>query len=368
MKKIDLIVGARPNFIKAFPVYEALKNSGDYMVRLINTGQHYDENMADIFFRQLKMKPPDINLMVGSGTHAEQTAKIMVETEKVFMQKKPDLVMVFGDVNSTVATALSASKLHIPVAHVEAGLRSFDRSMPEEINRVLTDQISDLLFITSPEAKDNLLMEGKKESQIFFVGNTMIDSLVRFEEFFDGQAILTKYDIQHGNFILVTIHRPSNVDDSKQFHELINALNQISERYPVIWPVHPRTKKIINQNNISLNNNIFTIDPVGYLEFMGLQKKAKFIITDSGGIQEESTYFGVPCFTVRDNTERPITISQGTNILVGKDLNKLPDMVFNNRDMPNNEHQIPNYWDGKSSERILKHLITYFLGNCNVKR
>jgi len=359
MKNIDLIVGARPNFIKAFPVYDALDKVGVFNLRLINTGQHYDDNMADIFFRQLKMKQPDINLKVGSGSHAEQTGKIMMVIEKVFMEKRPDLVMVFGDVNSTIATALAAVKLHIPVAHIEAGLRSFDGTMPEEINRVLTDQISQLLFITSPEAKDNLLKEGKKKDQIFFVGNTMIDSLVRFKQFFDSQIFLNRLGVPIHNYILITIHRPSNVDDSQQFSEFINALNLISTKYPIIWPVHPRTKKIITENNISLNTNIVTTDPVGYLEFMGLQKNAKMIITDSGGVQEESTYFGVPCYTIRENTERPITISQGSNILAGADFNKLPDIVFENKAMLKNEIKIPDYWDGKAAERIARVVEEY---------
>lgn len=363
MKKIDLIVGARPNFIKAFPLYDILNSSKKYSLRLINTGQHYDENMANVFFEQLKMQQPDINLMVGSGSHAEQTAKIMIETEKVFIDKKPDLTIVFGDVNSTIGTALAASKLHIPVAHVEAGLRSFDRTMPEEINRVLTDQISDLLFITSPEAKDNLLKEGKNEDQIIFVGNTMIDSLVRFEQLFDGQAFFDRLDTQLQDYILVTIHRPSNLDDPRKFHELIDALNRISEKYSIIWPVHPRTKKVIRENNTILNTNVHATDPLGYLEFMGLQKNAKKIITDSGGVQEESTYFGVPCYTVRDNTERPVTISQGTNILAGTDFVKLPIIVLDNEPLSNNEKQMPKYWDGKASNRILNHLIHYIEEN-----
>jgi len=360
MKKIDLIVGARPNFIKAFPVYNALENTGKFDLRLINTGQHYDENMADIFFRQLKMKQPDIDLMVGSGTHAEQTGKIMTVIEKVFMQNKPDLVMVFGDVNSTVATALSASKLHIPVAHIEAGLRSFDRNMPEEINRVLTDQISDLLFITSPEAKDNLLKEGKKESQIFFVGNTMIDSLVRFEEFFDGERFQKKYNLKKKEFILVTIHRPSNVDDPQKFNDLIHSLNQISEKHPIIWPVHPRTKKMINTNKVILKPDVYTTDPIGYLEFMGLQKNAKMIITDSGGVQEESTYFNVPCLTLRENTERPITISNGSNKLVGVDYSKLSEFVMQAINTKNINYNIPDLWDGKASKRLVKIISNKF--------
>lgn len=363
MKKIDLIIGARPNFIKASPVFDALEKVGSFNLRLINTGQHYDENMSDIFFHQLKMKQPDLNLMVGSGTHADQTGKIMMAIEKAFLEKKPDLAIVFGDVNSTIAAALAASKLHIPVAHIEAGLRSFDRNMPEEINRVLTDQISDLLFITSPEAKDNLIQEGKNENQIFFVGNTMIDSLVRFKKHFNGQSILREKNIQKGEFILVTIHRPSNVDDSIKLIELVNSLNIISESQPIIWPIHPRTKKMIYKCKASLNKNIFITNPIGYLEFMGLQKNAKIIITDSGGVQEESTYFGVPCFTVRDNTERPVTISQGTNILAGTDFKKLPDVILNKNIDLIKKPQIPHYWDGKSSGRILDYLNLYFYGN-----
>ena len=337
MKKIDLIVGARPNFIKAFPLYDILNSSKKYSLRLINTGQHYDENMANVFFEQLKMQQPDINLMVGSGSHAEQTAKIMIETEKVFIDKKPDLTIVFGDVNSTIGTALAASKLHIPVAHVEAGLRSFDRTMPEEINRVLTDQISEMLFITSPEAKENLMNEGKEENEI-----------------------LSKYNITQGDFILVTIHRPSNVDNPKQFNELIDMLNKITDKCHVIWPVHPRTKKIIDENNINLNNKIITIGPIGYLEFMGLQKSAKFIITDSGGVQEESTYFGVPCFTLRENTERPITITEGTNILAGTDFRQVMDLI-NNTQLPTNiNSKKPKHWDGNASDRIKNVLDAYF--------
>jgi UDP-N-acetylglucosamine 2-epimerase (non-hydrolysing) len=363
MKNIDLIVGARPNFIKAFPVYEALHNSGDYKLRLINTGQHYDENMSNIFFHQLQMKPPDINLMISSGSHAEQTGKIMIAIEKVFIDNKPDLVMVFGDVNSTIASALAASKLQIPVAHAEAGLRSFDRTMPEEINRVLTDQISDLLFITSPEAKDNLINEGKTEHQIFFVGNTMIDTLVRFEERFDGNNILKKYNLQKNEFILVTIHRPSNVDNINQFKKLILTLNELADKFTLVWPVHPRTKKVISQNSIKLNNKIIFMDPVGYLEFMGFQKNAKIIITDSGGVQEEATYFGVPCLTVRENTERPITITEGTNILIGTDFRNIFDSISNIQLTKKKDFKKPKYWDGKASLRILAFINNYFGSN-----
>jgi len=354
MKKIDLVFGARPNFIKAFPVFDALKKSGKFELRLINTGQHYDKNMVDIFFKQLQIKRPDFNLMVGSGTHAEQTAKIIVETEKLFINNKPEMVIVFGDVNSTIAAALSASKLHIPIAHVEAGLRSFDRTMPEEINRVLTDQISDLLFITSPEAKDNLINEGKNPDQIFFVGNTMIDSLVRFEKLFDEKELLKMLKINDEDYALFTIHRPSNVDNPEKYFELLSSLNQISERIPIVWPVHPRTKNLIKDNNFKLSENIFSIDPVGYFQFLGLQKNAQFIMTDSGGVQEESTYLGIPCFTLRDNTERPITIKYGTNNLVGTNFKKLPDIVFGYKKNWNKDFKVPYLWDGKASIRISK--------------
>ena len=351
-KKIDFVVGARPNFIKAFPVYRALEKLRCFKLRLINTGQHYDENMVDVFFEQLKMKEPDINLEIGSGKHGEQTGKILTEIEKVFIEKKPDLVIVFGDVNSTFAAALAATKLHIPVAHVEAGLRSFDRTMPEEINRVLTDQIAEHLFITSPEAETNLLKEGKKKNQIYFVGNTMIDSLVRFEKFFDSESILKHNKIDKENYVLVTLHRPSNVDNEESLGNLIEALNQISDMYPIIWPIHPRTKNKLAGLKIHLNSNIIIFEPLGYLKFMGLQKYAKFILTDSGGVQEESTYFGVPCFTIRDNTERSITIKEGTNTLVGTDFNNLLDIIQQKiADQKNNANK-PMFWDGKSSQRI----------------
>jgi len=350
MKKIDLVVGARPNFIKAFPVYRALGELDYFDLRLINTGQHYDPNMVDVFFKQLNMKKPDINLGIGSGSHGQQTGKVLIEIEKVFIEKMPDLVIVFGDVNSTIAAALAAKKLHISVAHVEAGLRSFDRSMPEEINRVLTDQISDLLFITSPEAEVNLLKEGKDKDQIHFVGNTMIDSLIRFQSLFDSDHIKDMYGLQDKKYILITLHRPSNVDDYNNFIIIIDALNKIAEIEKCLWSVHPRTKKYLDQNKIKLNEKLNITEPLGYLEFMGLQRDAGLIITDSGGIQEESTYFGVPCLTLRENTERPITIKSGTNKLINA------KNIFNTIESKqyNNNNYIPKFWDGKSSKRIAK--------------
>ena len=351
MKRIDLIVGARPNFIKAFPVYRELEKTGQFSLRLINTGQHYDKNMADVFFEQLKMKKPDINLGIGSGRHGEQTARILDKIEREFLSEKPDLVIVFGDVNSTLAAALAAAKLNISVAHVEAGLRSFDRSMPEEINRVLTDQISDLLFITSPEAEVNLLKEGKDKDQINFVGNTMIDSLIRFQPLFDSAHIKDECGFQDKEYVLITLHRPSNVDDPVNLEQLIASLNTVAETAPCLWPLHPRTRKQLDNITPKLHDRLFIIDPLGYLEFMGLQRDAAAVITDSGGIQEESTFLGVPCLTVRDNTERPITIEQGTNRLVGTEYSNIPEIVKEvivEKSVP----RVPELWDGKSSERI----------------
>ena len=360
MKKIDLIVGARPNFIKAFPVYDALAEVGSFDLRLINTGQHYDKNMVDIFFRQLKMKQPDIDLMVGSGSHAEQTGKIMIALEKVFTENRPDLVIVFGDVNSTIAAALAAAKLHIPVAHVEAGLRSFDRNMPEEINRILTDQISDILFITSPEAEDHLLKEGKDKKRIHFVGNTMIDSLIRFEPFFNGANIKDKYRLKNKDYILITLHRPSNVDDPANLEQLITSLDKVAKIAHCLWPVHPRNRGKMETVSIKNHDRLIMTEPLGYLEFMALQRDAAAVITDSGGIQEESTFFGVPCLTVRDNTERPITIERGTNRLVGTDYSKIPEAVRKTI-AENNEFKIPELWDGNASGRIAEIVMNKLL-------
>ncbi len=358
MKRIDLIVGARPNFIKAFPVYRALERTGQFSLRLINTGQHYDENMVAVFFEQLKMKEPDINLGIGSGRHGEQTARILDEIEREFLSIKPDLVILFGDVNSTLAAALAVAKLNISVAHVEAGLRSFDRSMPEEINRVLTDQISDLLFITSPEAEVNLLKEGKDKDQINFVGNTMIDSLIRFQPLFDSVHIKDECGFQDKEYVLITLHRPSNVDDPVNLEQLIASLNCVAEIVPCLWPLHPRTRKQLDNITPKVHDRLFIIDPLGYLEFMGLQRDAAAVITDSGGIQEESTFLGVPCLTVRDNTERPITIEQGTNRLVGTEYSNIPEIVREaivEKSVP----RVPELWDGKSSERIARVLLNH---------
>jgi len=360
MKRIDLVVGARPNFIKAFPVYRALERTGQFSLRLINTGQHYDDNMAAVFFEQLKMKKPDINLGIGSGKHGEQTARILDEIEREFLSEKPDLVIVFGDINSTLAAALAAAKLNIPIAHVEAGLRSFDRTMPEEINRILTDQISELLFITSLEAEGNLLNEGKDKDQIHFVGNTMIDSLIQFEPLFNGANIKDKYELKNKDYILITFHRPSNVDNPGNLKRLITSLNKVANRTPCLWPVHPRSREKIETISAKTHDRLLMTDPLGYLEFMGLQRDASAVITDSGGIQEESTFLGVPCLTVRDNTERPITIEQGTNRLVGIEYSNILE-VMKEAIIEQSKPKIPELWDGKSSERIVNVLLRHEL-------
>ncbi|MBH49900.1 MAG: UDP-N-acetylglucosamine 2-epimerase (non-hydrolyzing) [Candidatus Marinimicrobia bacterium] len=362
MKKIDLIVGARPNFIKAFPVYNALDKTKSFSLRLINTGQHYDKNMVEVFFNQLNMKNPDINLGIGSGRHGEQTGKLLQALEKEFISQEPDLVMVFGDVNSTLAAALAAAKLQIPLVHIEAGLRSFDRGMPEEINRVLTDQISDLLFITSPEAEENLLKENKKKNQIHFVGNTMIDSLVGYQHLFNCTKIKELYDLKEKKFILITLHRPSNVDDPVNLEKLIISLNKVAEYITCLWPVHPRTQQKMGSLSLKSHRKLIMIEPLGYFEFMGLQRDARAVVTDSGGVQEESTFLKVPCLTVRNNTERPITIKRGTNRLIGTKYSNIP-LELKKVLAEKNISVVPKLWDGKSSDRIAQILIKHQIFN-----
>lgn len=355
--KIIHTVGARPNFMKAAPVWSAINKITDFSQILVHTGQHYDELMSDIFFKELQMPAPDYNLNIGSNSHARQTAAIMIKFEELVNELKPDLVLVYGDVNSTVAAAMVCSKLSISIAHVEAGLRSFDRKMPEEINRLITDQLADLLFTPSKDGDDNLLKEGIPKSKIHFVGNVMIDTLVKLLP----KAVKPNNFQDLQQYILVTLHRPSNVDDPKSLQSIIRNLQEISKSIPVIFPVHPRTKKMIAENELNIINNVnfHLIEPLGYLDFLGLMKNAATVITDSGGIQEETTYLDIPCITIRENTERPITVSLGTNQLIGKDYYKIQNLVNNAVNRKKRSNTIPPLWDGKASERIAETLIVY---------
>ncbi len=356
--KIDLIVGARPNFMKAAPLYHALQERSEtFDIRLVHTGQHYDATMSDIFFNQLGLPEPDVYLGVGSGTHAEQSAVIMVEYEKLLLGSPTDLVLVVGDVNSTMACALVAKKLHTRVGHIEAGLRSFDREMPEEINRIVTDSISDFLFTTSREANDHLVDEGHSEDRIFFVGNLMIDSLNNFIDEADCSDLLASLGVEPGEYGLITLHRPSNVDDPETFTGILEAFHDILQYLPLIFPAHPRTQKQIAQldtdGHFQSLRNFHLIDPVGYLEFIALEKKAKVILTDSGGIQEESTVLGVPCLTLRRNTERPVTITEGTNRLVKPEPHSIVNAITPIINGKRIEGRIPEKWDGHTAARIV---------------
>jgi UDP-N-acetylglucosamine 2-epimerase (non-hydrolysing) len=342
------VVGARPNFMKAAPVIRALAGYPSVRQVLIHTGQHYDVNMSDVFFQQLGMPAPDVNLQVGSGSHAQQTAAIMSQFEPVVMEKKPSLVMVYGDVNSTIAAALVCAKLGISVAHVEAGLRSFDRTMPEEINRVLTDQISDLLFTPSEDGNRNLAREGISADRVHLVGNVMIDTLVRMLP----HARVPDIDLPP-RYILVTLHRPSNVDDLPWLEQLLQTLAELSDHAPVLFPVHPRTAKALNDLPKRVGaEHVRLLEPLPYLPFLALLQKASLVITDSGGIQEETTFLGVPCLTVRENTERPITVECGTNVLVGRDLDLLRESAHRILGGEKKQGRVPALWDGRAAERI----------------
>jgi UDP-N-acetylglucosamine 2-epimerase (non-hydrolysing) len=358
VKKIIHVVGARPNFMKVSPVLQAISrltqgriDGTESPIRqlLVHTGQHYDVDMSEIFFRQLGMPEPDVNLEVGAGSHAVQTAEIMKRFEKVILDYSPDLLLVYGDVNSTIAAALVAVKLGVKVGHVEAGLRSRDWSMPEEINRVLTDRISNFFFTPSKDADENLKKEGMLEGQIFLVGNVMIDTLIGF------LPLIRRPDIPgiKDEFIVVTLHRPSNVDSPEVLHDIISTLDEVSLDVQVIFPVHPRTRTHIEALSIKrLSDNFKLTDPLGYLEFLFLQKNAIAVITDSGGIQEETTFMQKPCLTVRENTERPITVTMGTNVLVGQDMRLLKAEVKAILSGMTKRGSIPPLWDGKAGERI----------------
>jgi UDP-N-acetylglucosamine 2-epimerase (non-hydrolysing) len=358
MTHILHVVGARPNFMKAAPVWLALRRFDEVRQTIVHTGQHYDFNMSDLFFQQLGMPAPGVNLQVGSGSHAQQTAEIMTRFEAVVLEQQPDLVLVYGDVNSTVAAALVCAKLQVKLGHVEAGLRSFDRTMPEEINRLLTDRISDLLFTPSEDGNHNLAREGVPSAQVHLVGNVMIDTLIRM---LPAAKDRLPADLPEG-YVLVTLHRPSNVDDNARLGELLDVLDEISHEVPVLFPVHPRTgQRIATAGLLKANRNgLQLMGPLPYLEFLALQARAKAIITDSGGIQEETTYLRVPCITVRDNTERPVTVKMGTNVLVGRDMDKLRSEVYRVLSGACKTGSVPPLWDGHASDRIAKILAEVF--------
>ncbi len=360
--KILCVVGARPNFMKIAPLMAAIRTpDSGLQATLVHTGQHYDEAMNDQFFSDLGIPAPDINLEVGSGSHAVQTADIMRRFEPVVDSEQPAAVLVVGDVNSTIACALVASKKGIPVIHVEAGLRSFDRTMPEEINRVLTDQISDLLFITETLARDNLQREGVAAERIHFVGNVMIDTLHHnLARAIPAQETLAPetYDA----FAVLTLHRPSNVDDAEVLRKLLETVAEISQKIPVVFPLHPRTRKQIELHGLNAlieGPNLKVLPPLGYLQLLGLMKEAQLFLTDSGGIQEETTALGVPCITLRHNTERPITVEQGTNTIVGQDRQRILAAVQEILEGGGKAGRIPEYWDGQASQRIVTIMRTW---------
>ena len=367
--KIILVAGARPNFMKIAPLIWELKKrhkvakSDKIEYLFVHTGQHYDIEMSNVFLKDLNLPYPDINLDVGSASHAKQTAKIMIKFEEVCLKNKPDIVIVAGDVNSTIACTLVAAKLGIKTAHVEAGLRSFDRTMPEEINRILTDSISDYLFTTCKDANNNLKREGMPQEKIFFVGNVMIDSLRRFQKKAEKINTLKKYGLEKSSYALLTLHRPSNVDEKDSLKEILEALKEISNYIPISFPMHPRTQKLINKFRLNKfldnENSIILNNPLGYLEFLSLMMDAKFVLTDSGGIQEETTALGIPCLTLRTNTERPITIKVGTNRIVGNSRDKIIRESMKILKRKNKKQfMVPELWDGKTAKRILNILLS----------
>jgi UDP-N-acetylglucosamine 2-epimerase (non-hydrolysing) len=341
------VVGARPNFMKVAPVLNALRAHRQVTQILVHTGQHYDANMSDVFFEQLAIPAPDVNLAVGSGSHARQTAEIMMRFEPVVLESKPDIVLVYGDVNSTVAAALVCSKLGVRVGHVEAGLRSFDRTMPEEINRIVTDRLADLLFTPSDDGDMNLKNEGVATEKIFRVGNVMIDSLVKLLPLAQQQSRNGLPD----RYALVTLHRPANVDDPATLKRILQFLTEVTRDLPIVFPAHPRTRQRISDFALD-SDRLRVLDPLPYLDFLALQSRAEVVITDSGGIQEETTYLGVPCLTLRENTERPITVSLGTNVLVGRDPEKLRTELAAVLAGKKKKGTIPPLWDGHAGERV----------------
>jgi UDP-N-acetylglucosamine 2-epimerase (non-hydrolysing) len=364
--KVVNVVGARPNFMKIAPIHRAMENSTRFESLIVHTGQHYDEQMSEIFFEQLELPEPDLYLGVGSGSHAGQTARIMTAFEEVVLAEEPDLVLVVGDVNSTLACSLVAAKLQVPVAHVEAGLRSGDRSMPEEINRIVVDRLSDYLFVTEESGVENLKKEGTPSEKVHFVGNVMIDSLVFFKERASRVSIVSDLNLDDASFVLMTMHRPSNVDSRAPLEEVVRMMEGIAENYPLVFPMHPRTRERLREfdlwNRVKALDNLVLLEPQGYLEFLQLMNKAGVVVTDSGGIQEETTFLGVPCLTVRENTERPITIHQGTNELVPLESGTVVKRVSEQIGHARKNGRTPPLWDGHAAERIRVILEKAFVG------
>lgn len=361
--KIDLIAGARPNFMKIAPIIDAIHKAQSkgrkISYRFVHTGQHYDKNMSQSFFEQLGIPVPQVNLGAGSGSQAEQTAAIMIGYEKLLLQDRADLCLVVGDVTSTMACSISAQKLHVKVAHVEGGIRSGDWTMPEEINRMVTDSITNYFFTTTEIANNNLLKAGISKDKIFWVGNTMIDTLLKHRSRFTKPAVWDEFDLKVKNYIVMTLHRPANVDEESKLKELMGEIITHSHDIPLVFPVHPRTAKIIINMGIS-HPRLHMIEPLGYLEFNYLVERSLAVITDSGGITEETTVMGVPCMTLRDNTERPETITIGTNELIGTDPKAIKPAMELLFDGNWKKGSIPEKWDGHTSERIVQHLLEIF--------
>jgi UDP-N-acetylglucosamine 2-epimerase (non-hydrolysing) len=371
--KFVLVSGARPNYMKIAPIVWAIRRfnrRGEAQIQsvLVHTGQHYDPQLFDVFFRELDLPAPDYSLDVGSGSHTYQTARVMERLEPILQQERPDLVVVVGDVNSTVAAALTAAKLGIPLAHIEAGLRSFDRTMPEEINRMVTDTLSDYLFVTEESGKQNLLREGVDAKKIFFVGNVMIDSLQQSRHLWECSTVHETLGVRKGEYGVVTLHRPANVDDGETLHALMQALAEVSKRLPIIFPVHPRTRKRLESLNGRLSGlrfdsqrvngrNLYCVEPLGYLDFMALIAGARIVLTDSGGIQEETTFLNIPCLTLRENTERPVTVTHGTNRVIGTSPAAIVQEAARILERPLPTLAPPPLWEGQAAERIVSVLL-----------
>jgi UDP-N-acetylglucosamine 2-epimerase (non-hydrolysing) len=354
--KTVFVGAARPNFMKIAPILEQVRAFPIIQPLLVHTGQHYDRELSDVFFEELGISPPDVHMGVGSGSHAAQTARVMIEFEKVLLDRKPSLVVVVGDVNSTLACSLTSVKLHVPVAHVEAGLRSFDRTMPEEINRIVTDSLSSLLFTTCEDANVNLRNEGVTPEKIHFVGNVMIDSLKNHIEIAKESDVLSRLSLTERNYAVLTLHRPSNVDSEEALSRIVDAVCEIQNDLPVVFPVHPRTRKWLSvgkcKKALGRAKNFVLVEPLGYIDFLGLLMSSRLVLTDSGGIQEETTVLGIPCLTLRNNTERPVTVSHGTNTVVGTETGAIVREAREAIAGRGKVGKVPPLWDGKASSRI----------------